>query len=145
MPIWRRLGSGCGTRCGFRSGRTLDPVVGVAGPVFEMYVEGRLVGQSGQLSPEIRDGPLRYWAFPIPGDLVTPGRVVTVALRTWRYPGYELRRLDNLALAPGLTLRNAGETPLYAEPMRASFRGRAWAMALGLFLLLFLFLSGPAQ
>ena len=110
-------------------------------------MEGRLIGRSGRLPPQREDAPLAQSSWRIPPELTQAGRVLTVALRTWRYPGYDLRRLSSLNAAPPLNIHNAGEAPLYAalDRLRAVIRGRIWVLAVHCLLLLFLLMSGPAR
>jgi hypothetical protein len=125
--------------------RTLDPVIGLVLTTSEVFVEGRRIGVHGQLPPSWRDAPLAYATFPVPPDLATPGRLLNVSLRIWRFPGGDLRRFVPTSMAPPLLLHNAGETALHADLQNATVRGRMWAFAITGLLLLFLFLSGPAQ
>jgi sigma-B regulation protein RsbU (phosphoserine phosphatase) len=123
----------------------LDLVVGSTVPVCEVYVEGRLIGSGGSLPPRFQDAASGYHAWPVPAEMAVPGRVLTVVLRIWRFPGWDLRRLTSQRVAPELSVHNAVETPLYVSGFRSILRGREWAMAVTLLVLLFLLMGGRTQ
>ncbi len=125
--------------------RFLDPVIGWNTALCEVYAEGQLIGKNGHFPPALRTDILEYKTYPIPAGMATPGKVITVAIRLWRYPGADLRRLVGFTFAPQISLHNAGETPIYWSNQRSILRGRFWALAITLALLLVLLTSGAAQ
>ncbi|MBI4902940.1 MAG: SpoIIE family protein phosphatase [Acidobacteria bacterium] len=123
----------------------VDPVIGGSRAVMEVYAEGRLIGGNGSLPPRLRDVNGNYRAWAIPADLAAPGKVITVALRIWWFPGRDLRRLTDFRAAPPLFLHNEGETPIYYDRVRSLVRGRQWGMSITLLLILFLWMGGQTH
>jgi len=125
--------------------RILDPVVGTHVTIAEAYIDGHLVGSNGHFPPNLQDTQQVFLAWPIPEDLAKPGRVVTVALRLWQYPGRDLRRLTGFKAALPLSLVNAVEVPIYVAQDRSILRGRLWGTGIITLLLCFLLMGGKSQ
>jgi hypothetical protein len=127
--------------------RALQSVIGSAAPVAQIFVEGRLIGASGNPPPAFRDARSGYKVWPLRLELARPGHTVTVAVRMWKAPGLDLRRLTARALSDQyrVFVHPAGETPIYERRQSANFRGQAWALAIMLALLLFLPTAGRVQ
>ena len=53
---------------------------------FQIYADGRLIGEFGGMPPHPRTLSGQNFVFPIPGDTVHPGQPLTIAIRVWKWP-----------------------------------------------------------
>ena len=53
---------------------------------FQVYADGRLLGENGTMPPRAQPRLAQNLVFPIPDDLAQSGRSLSIAIRVWHYP-----------------------------------------------------------
>jgi hypothetical protein len=54
----------------------------------QVFANGRLIGQIGDLPPRPRYVVIENSLFPIPADAIVPGKPLELAIRVWHWPGF---------------------------------------------------------
>jgi Stage II sporulation protein E (SpoIIE) len=55
---------------------------------FQIYADGRLIGEFGGMPPHARALNGQNFVFPIPAGIIHPGHPLTIALRVWSWPWF---------------------------------------------------------
>ena len=53
---------------------------------FQVYADGRLIGENGTMPPRAQPRHAQNLVFSIPDDLAQSGRSLSIAIRAWHYP-----------------------------------------------------------
>jgi hypothetical protein len=53
---------------------------------FQVYADGRLIGENGTMPPRAQPRYAQNLVLPIPDDLTRSGRSLSIAIRVWHYP-----------------------------------------------------------
>ncbi len=70
---------------------------------YQVFANGRLIGQYGGLPPHARaDAGDRVQVFPVPADVLVPSKPLQIAIRVWHWPRWAGFSGGGLAAAPSI-------------------------------------------